>query len=890
MFYFSLSLNFQLPILTRDDKEDEKIISKIIDGILELVMERYELFNDILPQLTSNCSETLDRTFFILKNKDSCDEEKYLARYYYLKLFIDSSTNVNDLSSYSNCMERMHDFDFTNSTRKPLKPNYITMFADYRDKLLQYFRDGNYTTNYLIGICFIENCSEKDLKIIFEEILNIINLVKKDEYLNLKIYSLDGDDYRPSPLTIFVKFIPLHIITIHIFIVLFHKIIEYLFKKIKDLCCDTHKSRKIVPRITGLDDSHSNISFNESFGKKKRKEMTKKQHQNCKNYIKALFNIENNFNFLIKTDDKNEIKNDSSLSYMNGIKGISMITFLFGCVYIDLFNSPITKNNVENYYENLSNLTFFLIYFGIKYAPKLLLCSSGFSLFYKFICFLDDKFDSEKALKRVKEEEINTKNNNNEINNETKNNDNLNNNSSYYNSSSSVDSSVKKRRKKYNISFKYYFLFIGSQAHKYILYILVLFFILYSLFDFALFFIDLGPMWTFFNKNMIESSLNFSEIFFSIICFQGYFINSLNKDSILNYFYLVYQEIFYFIISTLIIFLGYKYHLRIDRFLIFIMIILWLFRIIFYFFNDNLSVKEYFSFFGYALFYNSMIYNYIYYALGIYFGCLNYVIQKRYSYYECDRQQKTYLLGFTRLLKIIKKKSKLLFYALGIVFLILIIIFTFDQYLLFKYNVLFTDYEEIRRPLYPILINNFYNDVFISIVMMIDTDIVVLLVNLMALFFYLKGNNYIYDFLNLDFWSIFNKIYFSFILLINPVILYTFYITETRINFNMGNVYLYSFAIGILLFSLVILVYAILELPYKKVIRLYLKRNEIKVGEKALDIMENNSIIAKQMDFKGDLVKSKDNSAIEDDNEEEKENNDNEIKFEEKFIENEKEE
>ena len=168
-------------------------------------------------------------------------------------------------------MERMHDFDFTNSTRKPLKPNYITMFADYRDKLLQYFRDGNYTTNYLIGICFIENCSEKDLKIIFEEILNIINLVKKDEYLNLKIYSLDGDDYRPSPLTIFVKFIPLHIITIHIFIVLFHKIIEYLFKKLIDLCYDTHKSRKIVPRITTLDDSHSNISFNESFGKKKEK-------------------------------------------------------------------------------------------------------------------------------------------------------------------------------------------------------------------------------------------------------------------------------------------------------------------------------------------------------------------------------------------------------------------------------------------------------------------------------------------------------------------------------------------------------------------------------------------------------------------------------------------
>ena len=57
----------------------------------------------------------------------------------------------------------------------------------------------------------------------------------------------------------------------------------------------------------------------------------------------------------------------------------------------------------------MSHPLFFIFYFGIKYAPKLLLCSSGFSLFFKFICFLDDKTEIEKELKKLKEELIKEK-------------------------------------------------------------------------------------------------------------------------------------------------------------------------------------------------------------------------------------------------------------------------------------------------------------------------------------------------------------------------------------------------------------------------------------------------------------------------------------------------
>ena len=107
--------------------------------------------------------------------------------------------------------------------------------------------------------------------------------------------------------------------------------------------------------------------------------------------------------------------------------------------------------------------------------------------------------------------------------------------------SSNYSTSSQKSKEKF--SSKYYFIFIASQIHKYILYLLILFFILFSLFDFGLLFIDLGPMWNFFNKNAIESSYKLTSILPSIFCFQGYFFNSLEKDSILNYFYLVYLEV-----------------------------------------------------------------------------------------------------------------------------------------------------------------------------------------------------------------------------------------------------------------------------------------------------------------------------------------------------------
>ena len=856
---FSQLLCFNFPPQFNDMHFFNQFIDKAIVEILKI-----DGIHNITDDLSESCVNAFNETFFIIKDETKAtDEEKSIRSYFFKKLLYDSSTNVNDLSSYTNCMERKHEYDFSNYTREVLNVNYLTVLVDYRDKILDYYNNKINITTYLVGLCFIEKCTEEDSRKLIHKLFIGTNLTNEsDVFDRTKVYLLNNRDHNYD--YIIFKYIPLYIIIFHLFMIIFHKYLESFYKKIKEKYCGKRPKITISPRLTNNEEELINNSNNS----KTRKTVVAKRHINYKIYIKALYDIEQNFEFLKKYENDNEIHNDTSLLYMNGIKGISMILFLFGSVYIDLFNSPITRQNISMFYDNISHLLFFVFYFGIKYAPKLLLCSSGFSLFYKFMCYLDNKFDIEKELIKVKEEEKKNKTSTGDDDNDNKSN----------HISSSLNTS--KILEKYSIPFKYYFLFLFSQVHKYILYLLFIFFILFSLYDFALIFIDLGPMWAFFNNLLIKTSINFVSIISSFFCFQGYFIKNFNKDSLLNYFWLLYQEVLFFIISSFIIFIGYYYHLRMERFFLFIMIILFAFRMFYYGFASLIDVnaKEYFSFSDYNKFYNSLLYNYIYYVLGICFGIFHFVVQKRFTYMDCDKQKKYYLFAYVKLFKKVNKISKCSSYALGIIFLILTIVFSFGQFFSFIFNDLFYGYDE--KTDYSDKLNSYEKNNLIKIFMIIDTDIVVFLVNFMALFFYLKGENIVDNFLRLNFWSIFNKIYFSYLLLINPVILYIFYITESRIYFNIFNCYLYSFSCGIILISLVILLYALFELPFKKCFNIILKKYEVKVSEKRFDYMETNNMIKQIDNSKGVLDNFKGDNSSEGDNDEE---NDVEMKLKDNY-------
>ena len=860
---------FNLNSLPIKSTKNDTFVEDILIELIKAVMNQLKGIKN-LPGLSDNCSNILSRTFFVLDNPIHSKNEIQLALYYYTKFLVDSSTNVNDLSSYPNCINEKHNYDFSPYENKPLDPLYITIFIDHRKQQLELFRNNKTITSYLVGICFVDNCTRSDVGLLAQNVMNILNLTNPNE--TLEYFLLNENNQKPSSSNIFFRLIPLYIISLHIFIQIFHNFLTFIFFHLKKLCCTKKKRRKIIP-LSGDEPEIEKVKTFPSHGSDNLPSI--KHEQNFKNFLNALFNIETNFDFLFSSQSNSEINNnDSGLSYMNGIKAISMLTMIFGFTFIDLFNSPITKKSLDNFYEILSNPFFFIFYFGIKYAPKLLLCSSGFSLFFKFMCYLDNKTEIEEELKRVQEEEENL-DNNNKINDYIKNNKNIENkdlkenkDESNYTSNDLEELSTPREKRNINLSVKYLFLFIVSQFNKYILYLLIIFFILYSLYDIARYFIGIGPLWFFFRMKVIKTSLDLVSLIPAVFCYQFNFFNKYDVDSLFTYYFLIYQEVIFFLISTFIIFIGYKFNLRIDRFILVTIAVCFVFRFFYYFLSDDLNVRDYFDFTNYAYFYNSPIYNYLYYAIGIYFGSLNYVIQKGYSYYECERQKKMYLLGITRLLKMLRNRSKVLFYYLGRVFLIIIFFFSFWQCILFEYVQYMYNLDGNNRNEYSSILSNYNKDILPTIIFLIDTDIVVLLVNFMTLFFYLTGASLLNDFLNLQFFKIFNKIHFSFLLLMNPVIFYVFYMTESRINFSMQNCYLYSFACGFLILILTTLLYGLFELPYKRVVKLILTKYDIKLGEKRLDNLEKKILLYKKEEENNDdsNVQENENESMDTDN------------------------
>ena len=101
-----------------------------------------------------------------------------------------------------------------------------------------------------------------------------------------------------------------------------------------------------------------------------------------------------------------------------------------------------------------------------------------------------------------------------------------------------------------------------------------------------------------------------------------------------------------------------------------------------------------------------------------------------------------------------------------------------------------------------------------------DIEIVVILFNLLAFGFNLKGNNYMNNMFSHSLWFIFEKLYFMVILLANPIILYILSKIELRITLNIFNILLFSSIalFYVLLFSCIS--YVIMELPLKKLIKL----------------------------------------------------------------------
>jgi hypothetical protein len=346
--------------------------------------------------------------------------------------------------------------------------------------------------------------------------------------------------------------------------------------------------------------------------------------------------------------------------------------------------------------------------------------------------------------------------------------------------------------------------------------------------------------------------------------------NTKGGNNLLHYFWLPFNEIFFFIFGVILITIGYKKRYRIDKFILILTPLLFVFKLIFSYVINILYAKKnfvfkryipayYFIFFNYGRFMINPIFNLPYFLIGMYFGLMNYTIQKgilnlnKLDFYstfsvnqrvsldsenkkevdddlsqddldaplekqknakikkdEQDNNNNNYCIEVTKMPFLITpiifvqwhKKQKII--HLLILILIFVIFFIF-------FSIIYYIPKDIEKTM---------TNSFINFIYRIDIEFIVIFVQWGAFIIFLKADNFAAIFLSHVFWTLLSKPYFSFILVINTVLLFIFYQSETMIEIDSLNILLNSLIGGAVTFIFTCLFYIFFELPYKRLIHL----------------------------------------------------------------------
>ena len=126
-----------------------------------------------------------------------------------------------------------------------------------------------------------------------------------------------------------------------------------------------------------------------------------------------------------------------------------------------------------------------------------------------------------------------------------------------------------------------------------------------------------------------------SEYFFNLFSFLFFHIRDeeifSKKAAFIPFLYLPINEILFFIVGIALISLGYKFKLRFDIIIIISFILIYLFKLIIflaYLYRKNIYSTLYFFLHGYGILMLTPIFNFPSFLIGMYFGLVNFTIQK----------------------------------------------------------------------------------------------------------------------------------------------------------------------------------------------------------------------------------------------------------------------
>lgn len=918
-FYIFILLLFQINIIfinsfisdnsniyfgsNKNEKIPENIYNKeIIKYLFSYGTEINPIFTFLNKQNGTNYDETTEAFYTILRTElkkilknidnktlnDGCRSllEEYLlgenetgfhktSNYHLKKLLDDSSKHKNDLGSYDQCLFRKYNLNETEQNN--ITDSAYVIFILDKTKVLNETNPGynllRYRKNrtdcedmyYIRAFCLPQAtqeeyknryCSNDDYKVFMESVNEDLgNLLGIENTTNTRTFNIEKikfDKNAKEYFLDFLKIIPLILCLFHVFIIVFREFIIYIFGKLYSGISD---NKTIKQPINEDKNEEEDIYDNDN---EKKKIMNK--NVNLPNWVKVYnkcFNFRENFKELFNFSlNSTSINNDSGLSYIRGLKASSLFLLILGLTFFTFMNSLSKIFSKTLFLEFLNNGIFYSIFFiGLRYSPRIIFSCSGYSLAYKYLCYINKNF-----------------------------------------------------------SFFYVMKFIFYQLHKYLILIGFFLFERYTLHH--VYKID-TPMWEYLGREILAEpkGSRFILSFFSLSSIMALKDTSRYKQTLIDYFWLPYNEISFFILGVAILSIGYKYKLRIDYFLIITIIIFIFGKMIFSYIvkaeeGEIYYATLYYYIFDYGKFMLTPWFNLPCYLIGMYFGLINYSVQKgiislnsndlfqikkiikdeeeldlKYigpdlkkaeeededdddidnhgiitdkgtvpenneKDYISEIKQMPFLIPGVKFSNWLRnKRVRILYIVLSLsIFISLVIHFiVLKKTILDEYNDLKKRFDEKEEELKYVEENdkdndelidkledelsyisylikeilnltNYISNKFYNVILRLDIEFVVILAQSILFIFYFKGKNFINDFYCHVFWAMLNKSYFSYILMANPIILFIFYQSETKILLNLFNLLLYSLISGSLIFLTATFAYLFFELPYKRLI------------------------------------------------------------------------
>ena len=376
--------------ITKNLNGQEGFWDIIISAAQRSLHEFFDDRNALKFNISESCIELFEDTFF---NNNTNWKEVLL---FYLKKFIFASPrNKGDFLDFDNCMDLTNYSDVKdiyekNNMSYQVEPAFIIGILDNPQKKIVFKNSTFYEKYYYIyNLClpygYRNNdttniyCNETD----YSNILNFVNSIYTNLtgtniqaiILNKNKVELKSSDYSIGIFSILILLIP-------IFIKIFLMISKCIINR-------RNKNIDKINNLISLDKDNKQKNKNESHKGKEyiisnKKEIPKYQKL-LNEYFAFIKNGRELFNFDLNTTNFNNV---NGLTYIKGLIGLSIILTVFGLTFTILINLPMKEYGSWHFQRTIKSFIFFILFIGYRYSPRILFSCSGYTLIYKYLCFI----------------------------------------------------------------------------------------------------------------------------------------------------------------------------------------------------------------------------------------------------------------------------------------------------------------------------------------------------------------------------------------------------------------------------------------------------------------------------------------------------------------------